>query len=348
MGYSTAAAMIGTHAVAAMDNTNSGKGVFYLAKQDETDPVGTAVENTNPSFIIGGKAGITVNVDGTGYVTVQYSRILDSVAGPAGSPNVPAITGGNIIVYSSGPWDAGSGIRPAYHGPTNKPNTGQAINFQTGGQTTVDIPVPDKKKAHGALMGLGWGFILPIGFLVARHLRFLFGSAKLFGLDAWFIVHLCLQWTGLIITTAGFAIGLNDIGTNTFKSHRILGCSIMALGYFQPVNAHLRNAIGAHIEKGQPKSNMRIAWEYVHKNVGRTACIAAVAQIFMGFDILKNQATLDPGYRHAYSVGVAVIGSLFLVFEFKRILFGVGGGGPAQPVPATPVVGGTELQGARS
>jgi len=311
--------------------------------RDNQVPAQTAIPDPSPAWIVGGIAGIVVNTGGPGgRLVVQFTR----TNGPstANSLPVPAVSGDQVIVYSSGPWQVGTPGLPTYHDQTRAPGA-QAVNFATGTQSSQVIPVPDKKKAHGALMGLGWGFILPLGFLIARHLRFIFGQTKLFGLDTWFVFHVAFQWTGLILTTAGFAIGINDIGTNLYKSHRILGSSIMALGYFQPFNAHLRNAIGAHIEKGQPKSTMRIAWEYVHKNVGRAACIMAVAQIFMGFDILKYQYPdgLDAGYRHAYSVGVAVIGSLFLVFEFKRILFGVGGGGSAGAGPPA-VATSTEMQ----
>lgn len=60
----------------------------------------------------------------------------------------------------------------------------------------------DLKPAHGALMGIGWGVLLPLGVLLARLLREV-GDSKP---ALWFKIHRALQPFAFIITIVAFIL----------------------------------------------------------------------------------------------------------------------------------------------
>lgn len=81
----------------------------------------------------------------------------------------------------------------------------------------------DTRKWHGALAGLGWGVLMPIGIALARY----FKRHDPF----WFYAHISVQGVGFVLGAAGIAMGLrlnDDVpGAN---SHQALGITILVFG----------------------------------------------------------------------------------------------------------------------
>ena len=148
--------------------------------------------------------------------------------------------------------------------------------------------------AHGGLMLLGWGMILPSGVITARC-RAGVGDPK------WFIRHRFMQCLGMLLTLSGFIIAVTQFsvfGEGHYapaKAHGVMGVIVMTLGILQPINGFLRP------HHGKP---YRRVWELLHKGSGYFAVTLAVPTICLGAVVAGGMIT--PAYLSIY--GVALVG----------------------------------------
>ncbi len=87
-------------------------------------------------------------------------------------------------------------------------------------------------RAHGWLMAVSWGFLIPLGMIIARTLK---DREPL-----WFHLHRACMMAGLALGLAGFVIAVTLFETDGNVYHRNLGIAVMALGLAQPLNAAIR------------------------------------------------------------------------------------------------------------
>jgi len=152
------------------------------------------------------------------------------------------------------------------HGLNGHTNGIIAINFATG---TSSITVDTLRAAHGALMFLGWGVIIPLGMLIARYFRHLGPN--------WFEAHRGFQTFGYILAIIALIIILVDVkGINV--PHGQFGIAIMIVGFFQILVAIFR----PHKEPGSYPTTVRIYFEYGHWWVGRLLVLAGIVNVFVG------------------------------------------------------------------
>lgn len=155
-------------------------------------------------------------------------------------------------------------------------------NLLTG--TTVAKSLPPTLIAHAVLMVLGWGLLLPAGFLMARYGKEKWppveGGSKL----GWFEYHKYIQVVGLLLVTIAFAIGLAE-GSKTNYPHMSIGIVVSVLGIWQPINAKFR----PHKKKGKVQEPRRVYWEYLHKGSGYIAILLGFVNIGLGLAIALNQ-----------------------------------------------------------
>jgi len=161
--------------------------------------------------------------------------------------------------------------------------------------------------AHGSLMLVGWGLLLPAGAIIAR-----FFKHRPHGL--WFQLHRSIQMVGLLVTIIAWIIALTqfnvfgDTGLNSYR-HGVLGMVVMILGILQPVNAIFRPRLPTAATGS--KTTARIVWEYYHKGSGWLAVILAIPTIALGTLSLPS---LDEQkqFQIAYGAGCGSI-LLFLI-----------------------------------
>eukprot|EP00339_Tiarina_fusa_P018010 CAMPEP_0117050724 /NCGR_PEP_ID=MMETSP0472-20121206/35021_1 /TAXON_ID=693140 ORGANISM="Tiarina fusus, Strain LIS" /NCGR_SAMPLE_ID=MMETSP0472 /ASSEMBLY_ACC=CAM_ASM_000603 /LENGTH=390 /DNA_ID=CAMNT_0004764613 /DNA_START=101 /DNA_END=1273 /DNA_ORIENTATION=+ len=165
-----------------------------------------------------------------------------------------------------------------------------------------------KHLAHGSLMMIGWGLLLPSGAIIAKFLKH-----RPDGL--WFRIHVPLQIFGLLLTVIGWIIALKnfdvfgDNGYNNYR-HGIMGSTVMVAGLLQPLNAFLR----PHPPSGgEEKSTLRLLWEIVHKSLGWGAILLAVATISLGTTILPM---LDDQKTYQLAYGIGCGGCLLLLIVY--------------------------------
>eukprot|EP00658_Telonema_sp_P-2_P031414 TRINITY_DN23507_c0_g1_i1.p1 TRINITY_DN23507_c0_g1~~TRINITY_DN23507_c0_g1_i1.p1 ORF type:complete len:358 (-),score=39.08 TRINITY_DN23507_c0_g1_i1:141-1214(-) len=163
--------------------------------------------------------------------------------------------------------------------------------------------------AHGSLMLIGWGLLLPVGVILAKCLKHREGAL-------WFQLHRGIQCFGLVLALAGWIIALDkfevldnteghDDSFDSNYSHAIMGCVTMAIGLLQPLNALIRPDAP---EPGEDGTCLRSIWEVVHKGLGYVALILAVLTISVGTTLLPK---IDDQER--FQIAYGCIGGLLLI-----------------------------------
>ena len=163
--------------------------------------------------------------------------------------------------------------------------------------------------AHGSLMIIGWGFLLPTGVASARLLKHRPNAL-------WFKIHRIMQIFGLVVAICGWGVALAEfdvfIGSGTGSyNHGVLGMTVMILGLLQPLNALIRPHPP---EAGEKRPLKRLIWEIVHKSSGYIAIILAAVTICYGtFVICCHNTEL----RAAWIVTLVwvLLFSLFCLFD---------------------------------
>jgi len=136
-------------------------------------------------------------------------------------------------------------------------------------------------RAHGSLMLLSWGLLLPLGVLSARYLRHKPDAL-------WFKLHRGMQVLGLLLAAGGFAVALSNFSvfnkgaSARSLAHGCVGVFVMALGLMQPLNAFFRPHSSS---AGEEKTPARKKWELLHKGSGYTAVYLAPINILVGATI---------------------------------------------------------------
>ena len=170
------------------------------------------------------------------------------------------------------------------------------INFATGAVSSESDPL---KVAHGFVMTVAMGIVLPLGVLIARFGKGSKGSAM------WFHLHRGLQSLGVVMLIAAFAIAIkfeNKAGNKHFDCiHARLGLAVVVLTLLQPLNALVRP------HKGKPHRNL---WEWIHKGSGYLVLFLSLITIFLGMK--RYDAGLVYYGLYGTVVAVFVIASLVL------------------------------------
>eukprot|EP00958_Prasinococcus_capsulatus_P006110 scaffold582_cov385-Prasinococcus_capsulatus_cf.AAC.45 len=161
-------------------------------------------------------------------------------------------------------------LTPGLIGHSFTRRNGGTLNFQTGlGSAETQSTL---YRAHGILMAISWGFIIPTGVAVAR-------VCKNLGVW-WFKVHICLQGAGYLLALVGFGIGIHvtkDRQGHNIR-HRTVGIAVTTMGALQVLTAALRP---------HNKSQQRRLWNLWHWTMGRAAVICAVFNVYEGFNLLQ-------------------------------------------------------------
>ncbi|KAH1120777.1 hypothetical protein J1N35_003937 [Gossypium stocksii] len=94
------------------------------------------------------------------------------------------------------------------------------------------------KIVHGVLCTLGWGFVMPVGALIARH-------GKQWPGTAWFCAHVFFQCLAYLVGLAGGIIGvllwLGALGARIGGGiHQYIGITLLGLSAIQGILGYCR------------------------------------------------------------------------------------------------------------
>ncbi|KAA8515607.1 hypothetical protein F0562_018782 [Nyssa sinensis] len=153
-----------------------------------------------------------------------------------------------------------------------------SLNLTSG--TTVTAKGGDSRatlrNVHGMLNVFSWGIMMPVGFMIARYMK-----AFQPDVPTWFYLHVSLQCSAFVIGIAGCVTGLvlghMSPGVH-HHDHMAIGTTVFCLGVLQVLALFLR-----------PKKDhkYRHYWNIYHHYTGYAVLILGVANIFLGFGILK-------------------------------------------------------------
>ncbi|KAI8523372.1 hypothetical protein RHMOL_Rhmol13G0068300 [Rhododendron molle] len=271
MGFSPDGGMVGSSAIVGWVNSGGVNTMkqYYL-------------EGQKPTLVLPDQGNLTIVGNSTNIVAVGSTIYMGF--------QLNASTPLNQLIYSVGP-SGGLPSAPLYQLTQHQNMIATTINYVTGQIQTVKAPYSNLKKNHGILNMLGWGILLPIGAIVARHCK---------EWDPiWFYSHISIQSLGFILGVAGISCGfvLEHKLSVIVSHHKGIGIFILILGCLQMM------AVLARPDKA---SKHRKYWNWYHHNVGRLLILFAVANVFYGIHLGLAGRGWDVGY------GIVLVG-LFII-----------------------------------
>ncbi|GAA0163385.1 hypothetical protein LIER_39585 [Lithospermum erythrorhizon] len=142
-----------------------------------------------------------------------------------------------------------------------------------------------KKYIHGVLNVVSWGMMMPMGAIIARHMK-VFRAAN----PAWFYLHSSCQSSAYIVGVAGWATGLK-LGSGspgvTYNPHRIIGITLFCLGTLQ---------VFALLLRPKPEHKLRFYWNIYHHITGYTVIVLSIVNVFKGLNMLEVEMKWRMGY----------------------------------------------------
>lgn len=162
------------------------------------------------------------------------------------------------------------------------------------------------RKTHGLMNMIGWGILIIIGTLVARHMKKQWEHT-------WFYSHIVVQITGFLLGLTGIICGLvleNRTNAGNVSTHKALGITILVMGVLQVL---------ALLARPDKESKYRKYWNWYHHSIGRVMIILAISNIFYGIHLAKAGSSWNIGYGSA--VGVLALAAFGL--EVRKFLNGI-------------------------
>ncbi|KAI5565881.1 hypothetical protein BDE02_14G149000 [Populus trichocarpa] len=278
IGFSSNGVMIGSSAV-----------VGWISATDGSPTV--------KKYFLGGQNSKEVVLDGgnlvinTSMIVTQSSRLYLAFQLNTDQP-APR------ILYALGP----TGVMPSspsFSLTRHADMVSTTLNYVTGQTSNINVrPQSRLRKSHGALNMVGWGILMIIGAIVARHFR---------QWDpVWFYVHICIQSLGFLLGIAGVICGIileNRLGADV-STHKGLGVFLLVLGCLQ---------VMAFLARPEKSSKVRKYWNWYHYSVGRILIIFAVANVFYGIHLGKEGREWKGGYGGV----LAILFVIALILEVR-------------------------------
>ncbi|CAK9166360.1 unnamed protein product [Ilex paraguariensis] len=161
------------------------------------------------------------------------------------------------------------------------------------------------RNIHGALNVISWGTMMPIGFMLARYLKVFRPSDPL-----WFYLHVSCQCLAFLIGVVGWATGLAlrlmSAGVH-HTDHIAIGTTVFSLGILQVLALRLRP---------HKDHKYRCYWNIYHHYVGYIVLALGIANVFIGYKILKPGKGWEIAY---YVIFGALLFTLVMLEACKRL-----------------------------
>ncbi|XP_060602320.1 putative ferric-chelate reductase 1 [Ruditapes philippinarum] len=186
----------------------------------------------------------------------------------------------------------------------------QKVNFQSHG-IVRGSSLPLLTQTHGALMLIGWMWLVCLATIVARHFKQGFKNKEACGSKIWFQIHRTLTILTWLLTVASFILifvvvdGLTELA----EVHSYLGITVMSASTIQVAMGLLRP---------KPGSQMRTIFNWGHWFLGKSTIIIAAVTFFFAFnnEIIPQPQTYFANIVLGVYVGIQVLWELW--FEISK------------------------------
>ncbi|CAF2175794.1 hypothetical protein HID58_026688 [Brassica napus] len=175
-----------------------------------------------------------------------------------------------------------------------------------GVTSSIQTTASSEKTRHGVIAILGWGFLLPLGAILARYLRHRD--------PLWYYLHICIQFTGFIFGLAAVILGIqlyNRIQPD-IPAHRGIGIFLLILSILQVL---------AFFARPRKETKMRRYWNWYHHWIGRISLFFGAVNIVFGIRMANSE---EDGWRIGYGFVLSVTLLAFLVLEIFRTRGSIG------------------------
>jgi hypothetical protein len=279
VGFSANGAMVGSSAVAGW-TTSGGVGVAKQYRLGGTSPGSCPPDQ-----------GSLALVPGTTLLAARASRLYLAFQFAAAARPAP------YLIYAVGP--SGAQLSNNYL-VRHRSYASAAVDYATGVASVAGNGPFNARKWHGAIAGLGWGALMPLGVALARY----FKRRDPF----WFYAHASVQGVAFVLGTAGIVAGfkLNDDVPGADR-HQALGVALLVFGCLQVL---------AFLARPGKESKLRRYWNWYHHYVGRAAVACAVANVFVGLSVSREAAAA--GAFYGVILAVLVLASAVLEVRLWR------------------------------
>ena len=171
----------------------------------------------------------------------------------------------------------------------------------------VAIPINSMHLAHGLLMTLAWGVLLPMGAVMPRTWRNALESK-----GAWYKIHRTIQSVGVLLSLIGVIVSISFVpdGYHFSGLHKALGLVVSILALVQPAMAFLRPHKPA---PGEAPTVLRQLWRLKHAIVGYSLLALGAVQVITG---VNRTYGLEFLYG-IYGAGLAATVALALVGLYR-------------------------------
>ncbi|KAL8261941.1 hypothetical protein R6Q59_025990 [Mikania micrantha] len=280
MGFSPNGGMVGSSAV-----------VGWVARDGTTNMKRYFLGGQTPSQVLVDQGDLQI-IGNTSTIFTDSARIYMAFQLVTNQPR-------QQLVYSVGDNSNPPPSTPSYRLVQHRNKIAIRLNYVSGQGSRTKAPYSNLKRGHGILNMIGWGMLLPIGIMVARHMKHLD--------PLWFYLHFGIQSLGFVLGLAGVIAGIvldNRINAKVGK-HKGLGATILSLGFLQVSAAFLRPSIDAKSRK---------YWNLYHYGVGSVIILLAFVNIFYGIHLAKNNT-----WNAIYGSFLGLYFIITVILELKRL-----------------------------
>lgn len=128
-----------------------------------------------------------------------------------------------------------------------------------------------KYVAHGAIMFVAWGVLVPIGVFFARYGKRIKG---------WFWVHVSANSLAVTFVIAGAAIAFAKFESEDEFVHQQVGITLLAASVVHILSGVVKPSWQTHYKA-------RMAWGVAHRFVGRAILLMSVWNIYTGLQLIQ-------------------------------------------------------------
>lgn len=184
----------------------------------------------------------------------------------------------------------------------------------TAAQTQNTTAMPTKKHkdnlgmetAHGFLLWVSMGFLMPLAIIVIRMSRLCAERGESTQvMKVLFYVHVGLQLLAFVFLVIGAAISLKYFGNKFRHTHHRLGLALYLSAWLSPIIGFLRPRRGT-LSRG--------AWYFSHWLFGHFTVILGFVNIYIGLTIHeKHEAKSQKLWNVLFSIQIAIMGAIYLM-----------------------------------
>ncbi|KAK4268100.1 hypothetical protein QN277_024803 [Acacia crassicarpa] len=289
MGFSPNGGMVGSSAIVGWV-PSSGSGTAGLKQY--------YLGGTAPSQVVADKGNLQFVANST-LITSQSSRLFLAFQLQTARP-LPR------LVFAVGP----AGVfpsAPSFALAQHQDKASISFNYATATGSSASSSssslsgnsIVSLKRTHGLLNILGWGILIIMGAIIARH----FKQWDPF----WFYFHVSVQSVGFILGLIGVITGLilNDQLHADVEIHKVLGIIVLTLACLQMM---------AILARPNREAKARKYWNLYHHNTGRILIIIAIANIFYGIHLGHEGSA----WKIGYGIVLAILFFIAFIFEMRK------------------------------